>query len=339
LKLTAAAIPALAAAAFAMSCGSSAGPAAAQQQPVGPPGHCDRFASPGAGNAQRLADRLHPGETGCLHGGDYVATGPDGYVLRFGRGGRRGAPLRIRSAPGERASLRGIVYVVHGSDHVTLSDVTLDGRHPRRPAASQNSIQVFADHAQILRNDITNHGVRSCVIIGDDARRPVLRANVFHDCGDPANHLLDHAIYDQSSRRARISQNVFLRSGGWAVQLYPAARRSRVTGNLMWDNGGGVVFGGDGGSASSGNVVSGNVIAASRQRPELTGSFGGPIGRGNVARHNCLAPGLEANDNESGFRMVANRITDGPACLASASSVLVDRLSGVAPALVSRLRR
>lgn len=333
MRLTVSSITLIAASTAALACGSGSRQAAAASV------HCDRYASPGPGHAQRLVDGLRPGQTGCLRGGRYVATGRDGYALRVARGGRRKAPITVTSAPGERARLRGIVYVVRGANHFKLRGVDIDGRHPTRPQSSQNSLQLMAAHTVIAHSDITNHGVRSCVIIGDRARHPVLRRNVFHDCGDPANRLLDHAIYVQSSSRARIVDNVFLRSGGWAVQLYPAAHGSRVANNLMWENGGGVIFGGDGGQASSGNVVEHNVIAASRARPEVAGSFGGPLGRRNVARSNCLAPGITAVDVQRGFRAAGNRVSSGPGCLGAAASKLVAGLRGAAPALVSRLNR
>lgn len=332
MRLTANAIPLLAAGAFAMACGTAPDRAAAAG--------CDRYASPASpGSAQRLADGLQPGQTGCLRGGEYSGTGSEGYVLRIARGGRERAPITIRSAPGERAKLHGIVYVVRGADHFALKGVDLDGRHPRNPGQSQNSLQLMASDTVVANSDITNHQSRSCAIIGAGARRTIIRHNVFHDCGDPGNGLLDHAIYVQSASGTRIVDNVFLRSAGWAVQLYPRATRSYVARNLMWENGGGVVFGGDGGEASSRNLVESNVMGASRRRPELTSSYGDRIGRRNVARANCLAPGLGPSDRQIGFRMVANRVASGPACVGTAPAGLVSELRGLAPALVARLTR
>ena len=343
MRLTAGSIPVLTLATIAVACGSashsSAAPHARAAPPSQPAAHCDAYASPGTGTAQRMVDSLRPGQTGCLHGGDYAGEGYDGYVLRIASGGRRHAPIRVTSAPGERARLRGIVYIVHGAGRVVLDGIDLDGRHPQQPERSQNSIQVMADHVTVADSRITNHGTQSCVIIGQGARGTVIRNNTFRDCGDPANHVLDHSIYVASSRRARIVGNVFLRSGGWAVQLYPDAQRTTVARNLMWENGGGVVFGGDGPSASNHNLVADNVIAASKQRPELASSFGGPKGRGNLARDNCLVPGVSANDPASGFRLTGNRVASGPECLSGAPAGLVGNLQAAAPALVARLSR
>ena len=63
---------------------------------------CSRSAWPGSGSAQALLARLSSGETGCLRGGSYSASGP--YVLDFSRPG-----VSIVSYPGERAVLNGIV--------------------------------------------------------------------------------------------------------------------------------------------------------------------------------------------------------------------------------------
>lgn len=327
VRITLRSVPLLAAAAFAASCGSTPDAALAKV-------HCDAYASPGRGAAQGLADRLGPGKTGCLRPGTYFGSGPEGYVLRLTEGGRRRAPVTIRSAPGGRARLRGVIYAVKGADHITLRDLDLDVRRPRRASTSQVGIQVLADHFGLRGNTITNGRTRSCVIITDGARRTVIRDNHFQSCGDRRNGLLDHAIYAADSRKARIVGNVFWRSAGFAVQLYPRAQRSLVARNLIWDNGGGIVFGGDGSRPSSGNVVEANVIGGSRQRAEITSSFaGGRPGTNNIARSNCLAPGSHPSDAEYGFRLSGNRVASGGACLDASGSL--ERFRALAPTLVS----
>ncbi len=64
-----------------------------------------------------------------------------------------------------------------------------------------------------------------------------------------------------------ITDNLFLRNGAYAVHLYPYAQRTSVTHNVMVDNGGGVVFAGESGGASSNNTVSQNVITGDWMRP------------------------------------------------------------------------
>lgn len=330
MRLTSAALATAATITALAACGSAAPSAAAEAL-------CDAYAQPGAGTVQRLADTLEPGDTGCLRGGRYEGTGFDGYVLVPSRGGRRGNPITIRSAPGERAHLRGVIYQPPGIDHIRLSHVDIDARHPQRPEDSQIGIQLLGDHATIAASDITTHANQTCLIATAGARRTIIRGNVFHECGDPGNRLFDHAVYAADTRRARIVGNVFVRTSGWAVHLYPGARGTYVARNLMWDNGGAVIFAGDENLASNNNTVVDNVMGASKQRPELTSSYGGPIGRGNIARDNCLTPGLLASEGR-GFTATGNRVADGETCLGEASGKLVTALRGVAPALVARLR-
>jgi hypothetical protein len=100
----------------------------------------------------------------------------------------------------------------------------------------------------------------------------------------------------------------------------------------MWDGGGGVVFAGDGAYASSGNRVVGNVIGGSRRRPELVSSWGGRIGRGNVAAGNCLLPGLAASERPpEGFAARGNTVVR-PATAAAAARCpgRLGRLAGAA---------
>lgn len=324
MRISSTAIAAVAGVVLVAACGSSPSDSSAAPGRAG----CDAYAKPGAGTAQALLNTLKPGQTGCLHGGRYTGTGPQGYVVVPQRGGRPGRPITLRSAPGERAQLRGIVYVPPGANRFTLSHVDLDARHPQRPAESQIGVQVLGDRAKIAASRITTHANQTCLIIQDAARRTTISGSVFYDCGDPRNGILDHAIYAANSRRARITGNVFTRTSAWAVHLYPGARNSYVARNLMWDNGGAVIFGGDENLASSHNVVVDNVMGASHLRPELTSSFGGPVGRGNVARDNCLAPGLLASNGE-GFSLSGNKVEDGDRCLDEAGATLVNRLRSV----------
>ena len=121
---------------------------------------CDRVAStagsdaqPGTAanpyrTAQRLVDSLSAGQTGCLRAGEY--TDSDEYVLRFGRAGTPGAPISVRSYPGERARLVGIVHVPSSADHVRLAHVDIEG------TGDKNTVKIYASDVVIEGNDITN---------------------------------------------------------------------------------------------------------------------------------------------------------------------------------------
>jgi hypothetical protein len=319
-------------------------------------GPCDLYAAPwgsdGAGGSaadplrtpQALARRLGPGRTGCLRAGTYTGGGHDGFVLDIDRGGRPGAPLTLRSAPGEEATLHGVIAIRRGADDVRLTRLRFNAQRPWDPMRGQPGIAIFAKRTQLTNSRVTSSRARSCVQLGSntelgDARRTLIRDNVFTNCGNPANRMFDHGIYVLETTGARILDNVFLDSSGFAVQLYPNAQRTLVRGNLMLRNGGGVVFGGDERMASNRNRVVGNVIGESRQTPELTGSFGGPVGYGNVARRNCLVPGRAPADYQpNGYRMGANAIRPAGGCMQAASSSVRRALTVAAPAVARHFR-
>ena len=317
---------------------SATGAAAAEE--------CVRFAAPtgsdtNAGTlsspyktSQRLLDSLAAGETGCLRAGTYAA-GSDGYVLKYPRAGTQTAPIRVRSYPGERARLVGIVYVPATSDSVALSDVDIEGD------GSMNTIKIYSSDVVIERNDITNRlRGQSCMMLGSSsagqAQRTIVRSNRFHDCGSPLNTNKDHSIYASNTLDARITDNVFTNSAGYTIQLYPNAQRTLVAHNVI-DGGpdtirGGIVIGGDSNYASRDNVVERNVITYAAT-DNIYSYWPGTVGTGNVARDNCLfgagdddvdgsAGGLTSTNNTSADPRFIDRSTGdyrlalGSPCLA-----------------------
>lgn len=307
--------PFLAALAIA-ACGSgaAAGTAAA----------CDRFAAPNgtdrsAGteaepfrSVQRLADQLRPGETGCLRQGVYDQMTDGGYVLKFFHGGRRNARLTIQSAPGEQATLRGVVYFPRQSPYVTLRGVDINGR-ARWLRDDTVTVQLMTRGVRFEDNRVTNEGLKTCMIMGSNggwgrARDAVIRNNEFVDCGDPRHGRLDHGIYVENALRTRISDNVFRNAPGYGVHLYPNAQRTRVVRNVMVGNGGGVIFAGEGSLASSGNLVAHNMIAGSRSDYAISQSWGPRVGQRNVARDNCIS-GRGISDHTPGFSTRGNVVT------------------------------
>ncbi len=251
--------------------------------------------------AQRLVDLLAPGQTGCLLSGTYSdeVTGP--YVVRFNHGGGPGAPITLRSVPGGRARLRGVVYVPSGSNHVTISDLDIDGRPviTRPPAVS---VQIMAEDTILERNDVTNGSTAICTVLGAPgwgrAARTVVRGNRFHDCGRPG--VYEHSIYIEAVDGALVTDNLILRSGAYAIHLYPDARATTVTHNVMVDNGGGVIFAGEGDAASSDDTVSQNVIVGSVRRPGIHSWWGGKVGSGNLASSNCMYNPSQTNVDIAG---------------------------------------
>ena len=269
--------------------------------PQGPVTGCDRYAAPDGrnvgpgtsdqplGTVQALADRLQPGEVGCLRPGSYSAKRDDVYVLRLRRGGRAGAPITIRGSGEGKVLLRGIVEIPHGADHFTLSHVAVEG------TGEMNAVKVYADDIRLDSDDITTAGRDgSCLILGSDsggvASRFVLRRSYLHDCGSHDNGNKDHAIYAARLRGARIEQNLIVNPAAYAIQLYPDARRVRFARNVI-DGGdsvrGGIIFAGDDESASRDNLVERNIVAYVATAG-ISSNFDGPVGVRNIARSNCV---------------------------------------------------
>lgn len=288
---------------------------------------CTRFAAPEGrdtyagtkqrpfATAQRLVASLRPGQTGCLRAGTYDERSPAGYVLYVDHGGVPGAPITIRSFPGERAKLVGIVVVASGSNNVVLDELAIEG------TGVHITVKVLAADVVVEDSNITN--VRrgsSCVILGDNlgdgqAVRPVLRRNRIHDCGSNAidyNH--HHGIYASNAVSGQIVGNVIWNVAAKAIQLYPNSQHMRVARNVI-DGGapairGSIIIGGNQDYASSDNVVEHNVIAYARTY-NVESYWEGTVGTGNIVRDNCLWAGVEGEIGpQLGFIATGNVIAN-----------------------------
>jgi hypothetical protein len=281
---------------------SAAGPCTKVASPLGSDtasgSESDPFRS-----VQRLADSLSAGQTGCLRAGTYEGN------VRLSRPGAPGAPLTIARYPGEKAIVKGRIAVMREADHVTFEGLYLDGTNGGRLP----SPTVHADDVTFRRNDVTNHHTGICFALGDAggtwgrAARNVIELNRIHDCGRLPATNLDHGIYVNGADGAVIRRNWIYDNADYGVVLYPDARDSAVTGNVIDGNGMGVLFSGDGGLSSSGNLVSGNVISNStvRSNVEEWWGDGSSPGQGNLLRRNCLhvAPGGRDWDRNGGVAL------------------------------------
>ena len=302
---------------------ASAGAALAAAAPAASAAGCDRVAArdgadTNAGTlaspyktAQKLVNSLTAGQTGCLRSGVYDEQAGTAYVMRVGK-----ADVTVRSYPGERATLKGVVYVAQGADRVTLSDMNFDGRQTVVTGTSTPvSIKIMAFDTVIERNDVTNHRVKSCMILGSNAgygqaQRTIVRLNRFHDCGDPAHGNQDHAIYAENLVDGQITDNVFTGASAYAIHLYPNSDRNHIARNVIDGNNRGLIFAGNSTLTSNDNVVERNVIANSA-RYNLEAYWGGPTGAGNQARLNCLHNGAMGNiASQVGFTATENTVAD-----------------------------
>jgi hypothetical protein len=249
---------------------------------------CDRMAAPtgsdsGAGTAaspyrtaQKLADSLAPGQTGCLRAGVYEQD------VKVTKGGSAGAPVTITSQPGERATLKGRLRIIDTANFVTVESLDLDGRD----AGDLPSPSVYGDDVVFRDNDVTDYNTGICFLLGSDqygrAQRTTIERNRIHNCGVlPAqNH--HHGIYIEAADDARILNNWIYDNADRGVQMFPDSQGTYIAGNVIDGNGQGVSFA----RQSANNVVEHNVVSNSVLRWniedwELSGT-------GNVARSNCV---------------------------------------------------
>ena len=188
----------------------------------------------------------------------------------------------------------------------------------------------------VLRgNDITNDNTAICVHIGSNAgygiaRDVVIDSNRIFNCGRLPATGFDHGIYVNNAYDTRITNNFIYDNADYGVHLYPGAQRSVVAGNVIDGNGRGLTFSGDGGLASSDNVVEYNIISNSLIRYNVESWWGSQVGTGNRAERNCLWNGrlgniasqwgFTATDNLNAEPMFVDRATkdfrlrDGSPC-------------------------
>ena len=281
------------------------------------PDACDRYAESGradagVGTAARpyrtvamLVASLRAGDTGCLRG-----AFREDVTIRAGG-------ITLASDPdAPRATLRGRLYIAETADGVAIHGLLLDGRPATAARAPQlPSPTVTADRVRFVDNEVTNRNTGICFVLGSGdygtAHDTVLERNRIHHCGrlPPTNH--DHGVYVAVARGTVIRDNVIYANADRGVQLYPDSQRALVEHNVIDGNGSGVLFAGDDGAASSGNVVRANVITNSTARYDVSAFWDGPVGVANVVEDNCLWGGVlgEFEDAE-GYTPRGNVVAD-----------------------------
>lgn len=254
---------------------------------------------------QKLADTLAAGESGCLFGGVYTTS-----MVRLQQ-----PNVALESAPGERASIKGSIWVTSAANGVTLADFDLDG------STSSNAwaLLVHGDDVTLRGLDVTNpkagYGETNaiCILVGEgfeaNAANTAYRLNVdhlrAHDCGDDGH---EHGIYLESSRDAHIVDSWFYDNPGMGIDFYPDAQGSLVERVVLDSNSGdcksNVVFSGEeaGGEysqnhASSNNVVEHSLITNARCRYNVDSFFpaSSPLPVGNEVRFSCVWNGPYGN--------------------------------------------
>ena len=244
---------------------------------------CDVIAKHNA-NPRQFVHGLRPGQTGCLPDGTYKSKRRPVLFMK--------PRVRLISVPGQRATVVGQLKINPPATQVQVRDLNLNGRNLHDALGPL----IYADGALLRNDNITNHHTAICVHVTQYPgsaipRGVVIEHNRIHDCGVLPATNLDHGIYVAEADHTMIRRNLIYDNADRGVQLYPDADGSVVTGNVIDGNGEGVIFGGDSHSASDHNLVEHNVITNSSLRYNIESSWGGPVGRGNVARNNCTTGG------------------------------------------------
>jgi parallel beta-helix repeat protein len=285
-----------------------------------PPPSCTKWAAPNGSDsaagtyaspfrtAQKLIESLSAAQTGCLMPGTYVEN------LRFSVSGQPGLPITLTSDPSGRATVQGRMYVPDTANDITVKGLMIDGRN----ASSLPSPTVTGDRISFIGNEVTNYNTEICFDLGSTlgygiAVDVVLDGNRIHNCGALPSTNKDHAVYVESTRNAKIINNVIYDNADRGVQLYPDAQGTLVANNVIDGNGEGILFAGESGVASSSNTVVDNLItnANIRYNVESWWPNGNPIGTGNLVQLNCVWNGKQGNfDGGAGYTEVSNLIVD-----------------------------
>jgi len=246
-------------------------------------------------SAQKLANSLAPGETGCLRSGVYTEN------VEFTRAGTSSSRITFQSYPSERARIVGEVAVRAGADNVTVANLDLNGR----TAEHWPSPAVSADSVAFEGNDVSNDNTAVCFLIGTSSGRPQntsIRSNRIHNCGKLPATNLHEGIYVSNADGTTITDNTIYDNADMGIQLYPDAQRSVIRGNVIDGNGEGIIFSGDHGKVAHDNLVENNVITNSRIRENVESYYdpGTPVGRRNRVRNNCISGGA-SDDGDGGI--------------------------------------
>jgi hypothetical protein len=224
--------------------------------------------------AQRVANTLTTGQTGCLRAGTYGAVD----MVTAG--------TTLQAYPGDaRPTLTGKVRAL--ANDVTIQYLALD----YDPVANgvQTSIPLTNLRTTLRGNTITNRNSNICIDAQIGADQFLIERNRIYNCGriNPrTNH--DHGMYIQADDGvARF--NVVYDNADRGLQFWEDGDRNRVYRNTFDGNGMGVNYGGVSTTMrSDDDIVEDNVITNSTAEWNAQVNYGTLTPVGNVFRNNCL---------------------------------------------------
>lgn len=235
-----------------------------------------------------LTDRLAPGQTGCLAGGQRFRE-----QARIAKGGLPGRPTRLQ---GNGALLQGGIAI--RANDVVVGGLRIHGLGERRSGV----VVVQGARVSILRNEIVGKDIvrwTPCILL-DGATATTIDGNVIQECTKTLSRTV-HAqgIFVKNSSATTIANNIVARTSGDGIVI-TNAQRTLVARNHVHGNTNGVYLA----PGSVETAVVDNVISFSG-RHNVYG-VGGPD---NLVTGNCLWKGFAGNVVGSGFTAVANLVT------------------------------
>jgi hypothetical protein len=255
----------------------------------------------------KLMASLRAGQTGCLVPGSVFL---ERVTIRFG--GPPSAPIRLRTAPGRRAVIRGGLTVQDGADNLVLSSLVIEGRGTGRAV-----VGIGGNGVALIRSDVSGPGHLNrsvaCVIL-DGTIGTLLDGNTIHNCTRISRRrgLYSPGIWAANAQLTTIVNNFVYHVAGDGIALSPNAQNSKVSRNLVDGNVSGIFIGGDHRTASSSNLVVDNIVSYSG-RFNVHSSFQprGPFGRNNLISRNCLWKGFAGNlAGSRGYVAVRNLVVN-----------------------------
>ena len=290
---------------------------------------CNKYASPtgadtNAGTfnapfktAEKLANSLSAGQTGCIKAGTYYESD---RTVNISRGGTSSARNTLMRAPGETepARINARINVESTADYLTLKDLRMDGSYSPDCSSGAScsrlpSPTINGAYVHLINNDISSRrpGAEStkagiCINAGttDKIYGLVIESNKIHHCGRIPSSNHDHGIYLSNTRDTTIKNNLMYENADRAVQMYPDADRTLIEGNVMAYNGDGIHFSGKGTKTSIDNVARNNVVTHSKLDYNID-SYAGQLDPGvsfpgpdspyrNEAYNNCVYGGASS---------------------------------------------